>query len=271
MSSTDSPRSRKYSAIAVAVFGASRRIIGLSSPVETTATVDARPSANVSRNSRTSRPRSPTSPMTTVSICGARPSIASNDDLPTPEPANTPMRCPRHSGVKRSTTRTPVRIGAETRARRNGGGGSLSSGAGLSPWASSPAPSTGRPRASMTRPFHVGSGDSERASVRRARVPMAASQRASKGFKVADASSILTTSPICTQSPTLTLTHSPNLRKRDRPATRYWDAETSMIRPLTRAPFKFRKPHETRRSRRSSGETAGTPANRSLTKRTRAS
>ena len=56
--------------------------------------------------------------MTTVSNCGARASIASSDDLPTPEPANTPMRCPRQSGVKRSTTRTPVRIGVETRARR---------------------------------------------------------------------------------------------------------------------------------------------------------
>ena len=38
INSTDSPRSRKYSAIVVAVFAASRRIIGLSSLVETTVT-----------------------------------------------------------------------------------------------------------------------------------------------------------------------------------------------------------------------------------------
>src|SRR5271166_4795506 len=46
---------------------------------------------------------------------------------------------------------------------------------------------------------------------------MAASQRASKGFKVAEASSILTTSPIWIRSPTSTLTQPPNLRKAQQP------------------------------------------------------
>ena len=68
MSSTFSPQSRKYSATLIAVFGASRRIIGLSSPVETMAMARLRSAtSDSSRNSRTSRPRSPTSAMTAVS------------------------------------------------------------------------------------------------------------------------------------------------------------------------------------------------------------
>jgi len=48
--------------------------------------------------------------MTTVSKSGARASIASSVDLPTPEPAKTPMRWPALSGVKKSMTRMPERI-----------------------------------------------------------------------------------------------------------------------------------------------------------------
>jgi hypothetical protein len=72
MSRTDWPRSRKYSATVIAVFGASLRIIGLSSPVDTMAIAERRFSPSVSsRNSRTSRPRSPTNAITTTSKSGS--------------------------------------------------------------------------------------------------------------------------------------------------------------------------------------------------------
>ena len=116
--------------MAIAVFGASRRIIALSSAVETTVTASLRfsPSAS-SRNSRTSRPRSPTSAMTTLSKPGEEASMASMVDLPTPEPAKTPMRWPAQSGVKKSMTRTPLLIGFLTRSRVIAAGGSASIGA----------------------------------------------------------------------------------------------------------------------------------------------
>src|ERR1041384_3203536 len=68
-------------------------------------------------NSRTSRPRSPTSASTTVSNPSLRASIASSVDLPTPEPAKMPTRWPAQIGANRSMTRTPVRSGLWTRAR----------------------------------------------------------------------------------------------------------------------------------------------------------
>ena len=167
ISSTWSPRSRKYSATAIAVRGARRRIIGLSSPVETTAIAEWRLSASASsRNSRTSRPRSPTSAITTVSKSGARASIASIVDLPTPDPAKTPMRCPAHRGVKKSTTRMPDLIGLRSRVRLSAGGGSPSIGMTRSPSGSGPAPSIGWPSASIARPFHAGQGASDSASAR---------------------------------------------------------------------------------------------------------
>ena len=48
--------------------------------------------------------------------------MASKVDLPTPEPAKMPMRCPAQSGVKKSMTRTPLFIGRRTRSRRMRGG-----------------------------------------------------------------------------------------------------------------------------------------------------
>ena len=72
----------------------------------------------------------------------------------------------------------------------------------------------------MTRPFQARCGDSASVSVRKARAPIFTSLRVSNGLRVAEASSILTTSPISTRSPTSTPTLSPNLRKRERPATR---------------------------------------------------
>jgi hypothetical protein len=48
---------------------------------------------------------------------GACASIARSVDLPTPEPAKTPKRCPMQSGVKISMTRTPVLKCSPTRLR----------------------------------------------------------------------------------------------------------------------------------------------------------
>ena len=221
MSRTDWPRSRKYSATVTAVFGASRRIIGLSSPVETIAIADSRLAPSVSsRNSRTSRPRSPTRAITTTSKSGAFASIARSDDFPTPEPAKIPILCPAQSGVKRSTTRIPVLTGVLTRARFSAGGGSASSGIGRSPAVSGPRSSMARPRASTTRPFQLSCGQSARLSARYARAPIAVSQRESNGFSVIAPSSIRTTSPICSLSPTSTFTHSPRRTNRESPATR---------------------------------------------------
>jgi hypothetical protein len=72
----------------------------------------------------------------------------------------------------------------------------------------------------MTRPFQAGCGDSDKALVRKARAPIVTSLRASNGLRTAEDSSILTTSPISMRPPTSTPTLSPNLRKRERPATR---------------------------------------------------
>ena len=73
----------------------------------------------------------------------ARASMASSVDLPTPEPAKMPMRCPAQSGVKMSMTRTPVRIAFVTRARRIGVGGSPSTGTPDRRRQSGPPPSSG--------------------------------------------------------------------------------------------------------------------------------
>ena len=101
-----------------AVRGAILRIIGLSSLVATTATDLAMLAPSVSSmNSRTSRPRSPTRAMTHLSKASARASMDSSVDLPTPEPAKTPSRCPRQRGEKMSMARTPVRKPRCTRSR----------------------------------------------------------------------------------------------------------------------------------------------------------
>ncbi len=47
-----------------------------------------------SMNSLTSRPRSPIRPTTTISAVVPRVIIPRRTDLPTPEPANRPIRCP---------------------------------------------------------------------------------------------------------------------------------------------------------------------------------
>ena len=54
-------------------------------------------------NSRTSRPRSPTSAITLTSALVERAIMPSSEDLPTPEPAKMPRRCPRPQGTRPSS------------------------------------------------------------------------------------------------------------------------------------------------------------------------
>ena len=77
--------------------------------VATTTTERARPSGprSFSRNSRTSRPRSPTRAITQTWASVPRAIIDSRLDLPTPEPAKMPMRWPRPQGTSVSSARTP--------------------------------------------------------------------------------------------------------------------------------------------------------------------
>ena len=58
--------------------------------------------------SRTSRPRSPTSVMTLMSASVLRAIMESSVDLPTPEPAMMPMRCPSPIVMSPSIARTPT-------------------------------------------------------------------------------------------------------------------------------------------------------------------
>ena len=58
-------------------------------------------------NSRTSRPRSPTSAITFTSALVDRAIIPISEDLPTPEPAKMPRRWPRPHGTSVSSARTP--------------------------------------------------------------------------------------------------------------------------------------------------------------------
>ena len=60
-----------------------------------------------SMNSRTSRPRSPTSAITLIEALVERAIMPSSVDLPTPEPAKIPRRWPRPQGTSPSSARTP--------------------------------------------------------------------------------------------------------------------------------------------------------------------
>ena len=221
MSRTESPRSRKYSAIAMAEGSASRRIIGLSSPVDTTVMDRARLSASgPSRNSLTSRPRSPTSATTTVSKADDRAIIDRTVDLPTPEPAKMPTRCPSHSGVNRSMTRTPVRSGRRMRARVIAAGGCRSMRIDASPRSSAPRSSIGSPSALTTRPFQSGVGCRCMAPISLATTPMPTEKRATKGLTVASASSMRTTSQMVDLAPSSRRTRSPSLTSAGRPRIR---------------------------------------------------
>ncbi|MNJ52877.1 hypothetical protein D3C77_482400 [compost metagenome] len=62
-------------------------------------------------NSFTSRPRSPMRPTTTTSATEPRVIMPSSTDLPTPEPANSPMRWPRPTVSTALMARTPTSMG----------------------------------------------------------------------------------------------------------------------------------------------------------------
>ncbi len=108
ISITSLPWALKYSAIAVAVKAARIRTSAGWSEVATTTTEWARASPRSrSMNSRTSRPRSPTRPITFTCAVVDLAIIPSREDLPTPDPAKIPSRWPRPQGTRVSRARTP--------------------------------------------------------------------------------------------------------------------------------------------------------------------
>ncbi len=121
--------------------------------VAQTTTERARPAApsDSSRNSPTSRPRSPTSAITLTSASVWRAICPISVDLPTPEPAKRPTRCPSPTVSSASSARTPSASGRVTRRRDSGSGAGRSTGQGTAP-AIGPPPSIGRPSPSSTRP-----------------------------------------------------------------------------------------------------------------------
>ena len=76
-----------------------------------------------SRNSLTSRPRSPTIAMTFTSAWVYRLIMPSKILFPTPEPAKNPIFCPSPQVNKALIARTPRSSGRVIRARCNGFGG----------------------------------------------------------------------------------------------------------------------------------------------------
>ena len=145
MSSTFSPRSRKYSATHIAVFGASRRIIGLSSPVATTVTACSRSCLSASsRNSRTSRPRSPTSAMTArVEAAGA----GEHGEQRRLADAGARENADALAGAQRREEVDDLDAGLQRRAHALAAHGRRRlaiAGDGASPWTSGPPPSIGR-------------------------------------------------------------------------------------------------------------------------------
>ena len=103
----------------------------------------ARPApSDSSRNSTTSRPRSPTSAMTFTSASVWRAICPSSVDLPTPEPAKSPTRWPSPTVSSASSTRTPSGSGRLTRGRDSGSGAGRST-AHSRASAIGPAPSIG--------------------------------------------------------------------------------------------------------------------------------
>ena len=150
------PSAANASAIAVANNAARNRISGGSLDVETTITERLRPSSPItSRNSPTSRPRSPTSAITITSAAAPRHIIPSSVLLPTPLPPKIPSLCPRPQVVNASSARMPHPSGSRI--------GSRSSAFGADPSISTmrverypPIPSSGCPFASSTRPSMSG-------------------------------------------------------------------------------------------------------------------
>ena len=103
-------------------------------------------------NSRTSRPRSPTRPITLTSAAVSRAIMPSSVLLPTPEPAKMPSRWPRPHGQERVD-----RAHAEGQRLADRGGAAVGPAARVDGPQRSVAgaarrPSIGRPRPSITRP-----------------------------------------------------------------------------------------------------------------------
>ena len=124
--------------------------------VATTTTDFFKPSSpkDSSIKSRTSRPRSPIKQVTTTSASQKRAICPINVLLPTPEPANKPMRCPRPMVNKPSMARTPIEIISVTRCRLSGSGALRSTAQSCKAAPSSKAclPSMGLPNPSKIRP-----------------------------------------------------------------------------------------------------------------------
>ncbi len=153
ISKTFLPRSRKYSAIAVATYAPRIRISGGWSDVATTTTDLFNPSSprESSINSFSSLPRSPISAITLISAFVFFAIMPSRTDLPTPEPAMMPILCPIPTVNRAFIARIPRSSGSRIRFLTIGFIGSayrfrsyLHTGAGL--------PSIGRPVPSITRP-----------------------------------------------------------------------------------------------------------------------
>ncbi len=194
--------------------------MGLSSLVATTATDFERLLPSVSSmNSRTSRPRSPTSAITTLSKASARASMESSVDLPTPEPAKMPRRCPRQSGEKMSIARTPVLNPCSTRLRVMEGGATFAIERRTSPCSSTPRPSIGSASALMVRPHHLSVGAMRKAPLRMTISWMPIGSPGSIGQTTTRSGSTRTTSPRWVPVALLCATKSPSRTCRDRPLT----------------------------------------------------
>src|ERR1700729_3257557 len=102
-------------------------------------------------NSRTSRPRSPTSEITLTCAEVDRAIMPISEDLPTPEPAKMPRRWPRPHGTSVSSARTPRLTRSLIRGRVIGSGGAPVVSRHATPSGGS-KPSKGFPRPSITRP-----------------------------------------------------------------------------------------------------------------------
>ena len=233
MSSTESPLSRKNSATAIAVRGARRRIIGTFVARLRRRRPQARepPSAS-SRNSRTSRPRSPTRAMTTASKSREPASMARRVDLPTPGAGENADALP---GANRREEIDDADAGAQGSRDPRAAHGGRRRGVDLDgrlALCSGPAPSIGTPRALMTRPFQLGCGARRKGPSRVTCAPRHVSVFDSNALMLAPCASMRTTSARCLEAPSPKLTQSPSFRNGDSPATRACEGETSAITPL---------------------------------------
>ncbi len=146
-----------------------------------------------------------------------------------------PMRWPRQIGVKRSTTLTPVRTGAWTRPPRIGEGGPCSVDSTRSPASSGPAPSIGRPSASIDAAAPARVGPQRQRAVEVDARAEAAPTLDVEGLHgdpgLVDAHDLAS----CSRPPTARRTHSPRFTNLDRPVTAYAPAVASVTTPLMRS------------------------------------